>query len=165
MKKIVFIRHGKSSWRHNLPDIDRPLKKRGVNDASLIGNKLKELGIKVDSIYSSPANRALSTCKLIIKYRDIPINEVEIIEDLYDFSGHQVISFIQNLSDDINSIMIFGHNYAFTSLVNMLGDKYINNLPTTGMVQINFDVDSWKNIENGETELIIFPKDLRTNKI
>jgi len=161
MKKIVFIRHGKSSWSHNLPDIDRPLKERGVKDGKLVGTKLKNLEIQVDKIFSSPANRAFSTCKLIMNKLGIPIAEVDIIDDLYDFSGGQVISFVKNLNDDIDSVMIFGHNYAFTSLVNQLGNKYITNLPTTGMVRISFDVESWINIKDGETELILFPKELR----
>lgn len=165
MKNIVFIRHGKSSWSHNLPDIDRPLKKRGVNDAFLIGNKLKEIDFKADVIYSSPANRAFSTCKIIMECIETPIEEVVIEHELYDFSGHEVLKFIQNLPDSINDVIIFGHNYAFTSIVNALGDKYIDNLPTTGLVLIKFDTNFWKDLKNGKTELIIFPKELKTNHI
>ena len=88
--------------------------------------------------------------------------EKVIIEDeLYDFAGQKVIKFIQNLDNNIDNIMLFGHNYAFTSLVNALGNRHIDNLPTTGLVLIEFDSDSWNEITKGKTKLIIFPKELR----
>lgn len=161
MKKIVFIRHGKSSWNYDLPDIERPLKKRAHDDAKLIASALIKINLKIDSIYSSPANRAFSTSKLIAAGLSYSINDIVVTDDLYDFAGQKVIKFIQNIDDETNSIMIFGHNYAFTSLVNVLGSRYIDNLPTTGVAIISFEGNSWKNLNNGKTELIIFPKDLR----
>ncbi|MEZ4856135.1 MAG: hypothetical protein R2812_06650 [Gelidibacter sp.] len=36
--------------------------------------------------------------------------------------------------------MIFGHNYALTAISNLLGNVFIDNLPTCGLkVAINFD--------------------------
>lgn len=161
MKKIVFIRHGKSSWSHNLPDIDRPLKKRAYHDAELVSQQIKKQDFIPEIVFSSPANRAFTTCELITKNLGINKNKIEIVDDLYDFAGQNVIKFIQNINDSINNIMLFGHNYAFTSLVNALGDKYIDNLPTTGLVLIEFHEDSWENLSEGVTKLILFPKELR----
>ena len=42
--------------------------------------------------------------------------------------------------------MVFGHNYAFTNLVNQLGNKYIENVPTSGMVKIDFEIEHWKDL-------------------
>ena len=161
MKKLVIIRHGKSSWSHNLPDIDRPLKKRGVKDGKLISEKFKNQNFRPDMVFSSPAKRANSTCKLFIEALKIPESKEIIVDDLYDFGGQKVIRFIENLDDKLENIMLVGHNYAFTSLVNSLGNKYIDNLPTTGLVLIEFDTDSWENLSNGFTKLILMPKLLR----
>ena len=161
MKNIVFIRHGKSSWSQNLPDIDRPLKEKGILDGKLVSEVFKNQQFTPDFVYSSPANRAYTTCKLFIEVLNISKNEVIIEDELYDFAGQKVIKFIQNLNSDIDNIMLFGHNYAFTSLVNSLGNKYIENLPTTGLVLIEFDSDSWEDLSNGISKLIIFPKELR----
>ncbi|MBT8260424.1 MAG: histidine phosphatase family protein [Flavobacteriaceae bacterium] len=161
MKKIVFIRHGKSSWTHSLPDIQRPLKKRAYHDATLVSQRFEKENFIPDIVYSSPAIRAFTTCKLITRALDINKSDIEIVDDLYDFAGQDVIKFIQNLNNAINKIMLFGHNYAFTSLVNSLGNRYIDNLPTTGLVLIEFNSESWKNLSDGVTKLILFPKDLR----
>ncbi|WP_299229411.1 histidine phosphatase family protein [uncultured Psychroserpens sp.] len=161
MKKLILIRHAKSSWKYNVDDRERPLKKRGFRDAELVSLAFKNRSILPDIIFSSPANRALSTCKIFINnvnFREIPL----FIEDeLYDFSGQNVINFLKHLDDSYEKVMIFGHNHAFTSICNIFGDKYIDNLPTCGLVVINFDDDKWRDINNGMTEFTIFPRDLK----
>ncbi len=160
-KIITFVRHAKSSWNYEVSDKDRPLLERGISDAYLVSTYLKDVPLQPDVIFSSPANRALHTCMIFLRTLDIPLSNVTITEQLYDFSGSEVVSFLKALSDDYKEIMIFGHNYAFTSLVNMFGNKYIENVTTSGTVSIQFNTNQWKAIDSGNTELIIFPKQLR----
>ena len=127
----------------------------------LVSKMFKNQVFIPDMVFSSPAVRANTTCKLFIDTLNIEKEKVMIEDDLYDFAGQKVIKFIRNLPNEINNIMLFGHNYAFTSLVNALGNKYIENLPTTGLVLIEFDSDSWKDLSKGNSKLIIFPKALR----
>ena len=161
MKKLILIRHAKSSWKYNVSDMDRPLKQRGISDAGIISQEFKKLDLAIDFIYSSPANRALSTCKIFQKCIYHPESMLSITEDLYDFGGERVLEFIKSIDNKLNSVMLFGHNHAFTSLVNILGDKIIDNLPTSGLVIIDFNVDSWEYVKFGQTKKIMFPKDYR----
>lgn len=161
MKTLIFIRHGKSSWDYDVDDKDRPLKERGISDAHLIGKELSSFGITIDYSFSSPANRALHTAMIVLRNLDFNFEYFKVSNQLYDFSGHSVLYFCKNLNEDLNTVLLFGHNYAFTSLVNNLGDKYIENLPTAGMAQLNFDVNSWSEIKLGKTQEIRIPKTLR----
>jgi phosphohistidine phosphatase len=161
MKKIILVRHGKSSWEHDVNDKERPLKQRGINDARLVVESFQNHHIKLDKIFSSPAKRASSTCNIFMNYLQIPPEKLNIEEELYDFSGQNVINFIKKLDDSYNTIMIFGHNNAFTSIANIFGDKFIDNLPTSGLVFISFEVNTWRAIVEGKTELTIFPRDLK----
>jgi len=43
----------------------------------------------------------------------------------------------------------------------MLGNIYIENVPTCGFVAIAFDTNSWKDITVGKTIKTIFPRDLK----
>ncbi len=161
MKSIVLVRHGKSSWEFDVSDAQRPLKQRGINDAQLVANefiKSNEIPVK---IFSSPANRALSTCKIFMKVFNLTENSILIEDDLYDFGGESVLRFIKNLPNQHNHIMIFGHNYAFTSIANIFGDKFIENLPTSGLVKLKFDISNWRDLKKGYTELMITPKALK----
>lgn len=161
MKKLILVRHGKSSWEHNLPDDKRPLKKRGILDANLVSRAFKAQTIKPDIVLSSPANRAYTTCEIFSENFVFSLKKVKIRKDLYDFQGDQVIKVIKETSDSNENIMIFGHNHAFTSICNIFGSVFIENLPTSGLVVIDFDVNSWQDIKKGKTILKLFPRDLK----
>lgn len=160
MKTLIFIRHSKSSWEQDVDDLKRPLNERGFSDAPLVAKEFKTHEFQPDAIFSSPAKRALTTCKLFMDTLNLSDELLHIEKDLYDFGGGQVRRFINTINDDLNKVMIFGHNHAFTTLVNNLGNVHIDNLPTTGMVRIDFEADSWHDVEQGETKLVIKPKDL-----
>lgn len=155
------IRHAKSSWDFDVSDEKRPLNNRGKNDAELIGSELRTAVKSVDHIVCSPARRAHDTAKIVLTQMGIDLNRLQIDDKLYDFGGNKVLEVIKNCDNMMNSLMIFGHNHAFTSLVNMLGNENVDNLPTAGVVCIEFQEDKWKNITVGKNLLTIFPKFLR----
>jgi phosphohistidine phosphatase len=161
MKNLILVRHAKSSWDHDVSDDKRPLAKRGTSDAHLVSIEFKGQSFKADKIFSSHANRALSTCKIFLKNLKISDNLLVISHKLYDFSGENVKDFIKSIDNHLNNVIIFGHNYAFTSVSNHFGSVFIDNLPTCGLVWIQFDIDSWKDADKGTTKLIIKPKDLK----
>ena len=161
MKTLVLVRHAKSSWKHNVGDKERPLKKRGKSDAKLVSIAFRNRELALNMVYSSPANRALSTCKIFLNNLDIDQGQLVIDDDLYDFGGENVINFIKKINENYQNVMIFGHNHAFTSICNIFGNTFIDNLPTSGLVVIDFDTNSWSNINKGSTRFTIFPRDLK----
>jgi len=161
MKNLVLVRHAKSSWDYNVSDENRPLANRGISDAHLVSREFKLQMFKPEKVFSSHANRALTTCKIFLENLNISDNFLIISDKLYDFGGSNVKDFIKTIDDRLNNVMIFGHNYAFTSISNSFGNTFIDNLPTCGLVWIQFDNNSWKNAEKGVTKLIIRPKDLK----
>ncbi|ADV50171.1 putative phosphohistidine phosphatase, SixA [Cellulophaga algicola DSM 14237] len=162
MKTIYLMRHGKSTWDYAVSDNDRPLKERGIEDAHLVAEAIHGLNLKIDASYSSPANRALHTAMITLKDLSFPLHKFQISNDLYDFSGESVLQFIKELNNDLNFVFIFGHNHAFTEIANTLGSQFIENVPTAGFVQLNFEVENWKAIRKGITQKILFPKQLRS---
>ncbi|RIV30333.1 histidine phosphatase family protein [Flagellimonas lutimaris] len=161
MKQLILMRHGKSSWDYDVSDNDRPLKQRGVNDAHLVSQTFGLHAPSIDFIYSSPANRALHTSMIFIRNLEFDLSKFKVNNMLYDFSGNSVQQFVQQLDNDLNTVAIFGHNYAFTSLANTWGDQYIENVPTAGLVHITFGVDDWSKISGGTTKQMVFPKHLK----
>lgn len=161
MKTVIFVRHGKSSWDYSVEDKDRPLKERGIHDAFLVAQHLNSLKLSIDFAFSSPANRALHTGLIFLRSLHYDFERFRVTDQLYDFSGESVNQLLKGLSDDISVVLIFGHNYAFTNLVNRLGDTYLENLPTSGMAILEFDNNQWTNIKKGKTRALVFPKALR----
>lgn len=161
MKTLIIVRHGKSSWEYSVSDKDRPLLQRGIFDAISVADVLNEQELSIDAIFSSPANRALHTAMIFLRQLYCPSDKFKVVNELYDFTGNTVLQFIKQLKDRLDTVVIFGHNHAFTHIANSLGNSYIDNVPTSGLVQLNFDVDSWASIEKGITKQTIFPKQLR----
>tara|TARA_R110000850_G_scaffold277086_1_gene422339 strand:- start:64936 stop:65421 length:486 start_codon:yes stop_codon:yes gene_type:complete len=161
MKTLYITRHAKSSWKEDVQDHKRPLNSRGKLDVVLVSNYVSSNFKTPDLIKTSDANRALTTAKQFKSSFHLPDNKFEILNEMYDFSGEQVMRAIENTSSDIKILMVFGHNYGLTHLVNKLGDKFIDNLPTCGFVQIDFDTDNWKDLSKGKTKAMVFPKHLK----
>ena len=77
MKQLFLIRHAKSSWDSpTLKDIDRPLNERGKKDAPSMAKRLASQKIKLDALFSSNANRALSTAQCFAEEFDIKKNDI-----------------------------------------------------------------------------------------
>ena len=159
MKRLVLIRHSKSSWEFNVNDIERPLSKRGINDANLMTKIFKELSINVQHIYSSNSTRTLQTSEIFIenlKLSKIPFDKSI---ELYDFSGLKVESFIKKIDSNLNSVMIFSHNNSCTNLLEKFTGNY-KHVPTCGILIFDFDVSLWSEINKGKCDSY-FPKQFK----
>ena len=163
MKTLYFARHAKSSWKHDVVDHQRPLKGRGKRDGVLVSKHVADLLPAPQKMISSDAVRALSTAKYFKKAFKVADEDFSTNHSLYDFSGQNVMEVIKNLDNSQDCVMVVGHNHAFTSIVNMLGNQYIDNLPTCGFVIIEFDVDAWSKISTGKTATMVFPRHLKND--
>ncbi len=161
MKRLILIRHGKSSWKYDVADDKRPLKKRGFKDGEVVSKAFKKFFSKPVEVWSSPAVRALETAQIFKEKLDINDKDFSIKSQLYTFNKKDLLHQIQTCEDHVDKLMIFGHNPAMTGLVNDLGDKVFDNIPTTGLTVIDLDTHTWKNLKNGKTIVNLFPKNLR----
>lgn len=164
MKKLYLVRHAKSSWREEgAHDMDRPLKGRGIRDAHNTSRWLMEEGYQPELIISSPATRALHTALIFAKNLNCAYNEIRIEKKIYEASTKEIVEVIQSLDNRYKSVMIFGHNPTITNFVNKRIDHRIDNVPTTGVACLKFDMDNWLDLNN-EAELLFFdyPKRRKT---
>ena len=160
MKIIYLVRHAKSSWADpGLMDIERPLNNRGKQDAPFMAKKLKEIELDIDLLVTSPARRARKTAK-IFSIEFFKETRPQIDENLYHASAEDIMTVIKELDNSLSKVAIFGHNPGFTYLANYFSEDYIANVPTCGIVGIQFHEDSWANLENEKSQVIhfIYPK-------
>ncbi|CDF80049.1 phosphoglycerate mutase [Formosa agariphila KMM 3901] len=162
MKTIILVRHAKSSWKYDVDDRHRPLKTIGIKNTIKVCNRFNVLQNQpLKHVYSSPAKRALDTCKLFVEHYNPKSHiDINITEDLYDFQGNSLVQFVKSLPDSIPSVYLFGHNNAFNNFVNTYGDIFIDNVPTSGLVLLEFDIDHWTDLKPGTLKLKLFPKAL-----
>jgi len=156
MKTIYLVRHAKSSWKNpRLSDFDRPLNKRGKNDAPRIGKLLSKKQIKPDLIISSPAKRAKKTALEIVEKIGYPVKKIVFEDEIYEASERTLLSILKKLDDRLESVMIFAHNPGLTQLNNFISNQYIDNIPTCGVVALESD-KSWKEIGKNSCKHLFF---------
>jgi len=156
MKKTLYLlRHAKSSWEDlTLDDFDRPLNKRGKHDAPMMAEKFAEKNPALDIIISSPAKRAHKTAKIFA----VTLNTALVLDTrLYDAEIPNMLHIIQDTFLHHNAIMLVAHNPELTFLNNLLSDKEINNIPTCGLVSIEFQ-DEKIEAQKGRQLFYLYPK-------
>ena len=158
MKKIILIRHSKSSWDFPLKDFDRPLTESGIDKAIKIAEKSKDYLPEQYTIWSSSAKRASDTAKLIVQKWEVDASAITFSDSLYTFDEKKLEELVKSCPNDCDNLILFGHNNAITDFVNKFGDIFIDNVPTAGFVSINFETNNWKTISKGKTTKILFPR-------
>jgi phosphohistidine phosphatase len=128
-----------------LPDRLRPLNKRGAHDAPMMGERLAGREAKPDLIISSPATRAMATAEAIASEIGYCEEEIRADERLYGSDALELLEVVRELDDHLGHVMAVAHNPGLTDLVNELGCD-IDNVPTCGVVELQFHTDSWAHI-------------------
>ena len=161
MKTIFLVRHGKSSWSHpELADEERLLLVKGENKNKLLAEKFLRKNINVDLIICSHALRAHETAKIIAAVIKYPEKKIKIEKGIYTADADSLYHPFFELSDDINSVMLVGHNPSMTYFANKLIDGNIDNLPTSCLIAVSLDIDNWHDVikAKGKELFKIFPK-------
>ena len=162
MKKIFLMRHAKSSWKDsNIPDHDRPLKKKGEKDAKAMGKMLKSKKLSPDVILCSSAERAKQTAAL---FKDaISFDEkIELDDKLYMAEISDLITAIKKAPKKAKSVMVIGHNPGLEALLQTLTGK-VETFPTSAIAYISVPIDEWSDLSvevDGKLKKLWRPKDL-----
>ncbi len=157
MKIVTLVRHAKSSWDYpELTDFERPLAKRGKNDAPRVGQRLAKMKILPDLIITSPAKRALKTAKVISG--EIGLGKKKLVKDkrVYMADSEDLLAILKEVDDECKEVFLVGHNPGLTDLANDLTGEYIDNVPTCGVVRAKFDINKWSKLSSVKGTLMLF---------
>ena len=154
------MRHAKSSWENSdLDDFDRTLNERGLEAAPFMGKLIRENEFEINSIVSSPAERAKQTVQLVKE--TARINEkIQYDERIYEASPHRLLKLISELDDKFETVMLVGHNPGLEGLLKILTGE-IKAMPTAALAVIDLKVNKWSevNSSSGSLRILIRPKD------
>lgn len=164
MKVLLLIRHAKSSWADaGLADRDRPLNARGKRDAPWVGEFLSRQDLVPDILLTSPAVRAEKTARKLAAAMGFDKRRIEVQEEIYAASTDELRRLLARLDPAARCAGLVGHNPILTDFANELTGANIENIPTAGIVAVEFAVDAWEQAIQGR--LLLFaspPKRART---
>lgn len=163
MKHLFLLRHAKSSWDDpGLADHDRPLAPRGNRAAKVIAEHLREERIAPELVLCSSSRRTRETLDRIAPALGDEVR-VEVERELYAASADRLLERLRAVDDDVESVMLIGHNPGLEQLALSLagdGEKLADvrrKYPTAALATLEFD-GRWSELEPGTARLMEFVK-------
>ena len=157
MKTLLLINNEKSSWNQpGLSDFDRALNERGKKDAPQMAKRVKEKGIELDHLISSPAKRARKTAKYFAEEFGFKKDEIKLVEGLYGATRSEFLEAAANISDKYKTVALFSHNPGITDFASSLTNVRVDDMPTCGVFALQIETESWKEFVNAEKNFLFF---------
>ena len=175
MRRIMLLRHAKSSWDHaDLEDKDRPLASRGRAAAPMMGRFISQQNLQPDLVLCSSASRARQTWELVAAEWDqtdrLGMPPVEMHSSLYLATPGELLSAVRRIDDGIEAVMIVGHNPGMEQFAsNLLAQgepkdlkKMAKKFPTAALAVIQLAIEHWSSLVFGigRLETFVRPRDL-----
>jgi phosphohistidine phosphatase len=142
MKTLLIMRHAKSNHAASqFSERERPLTTKGERRAAEMGAWLLERELLPQLILTSTAVRACHTAQLVAEtsgYR----GEIRALDELYMAEADETISLLQSLPEDLERVLVVGHNPGLESLIPLLTEQIVS-LPAAGLADISLPIDHW----------------------
>jgi phosphohistidine phosphatase len=117
---LLLLRHAKSAWP-DVPDHERPLARRGQQDAPLMGRWLRAAGYIPDRVVCSTARRAAQTWQLA--QPALGSAPPAVFDDrLYDAETAQLLDVIRRAPAPVRTLLVVGHDPALPGLARTLAE-------------------------------------------
>ena len=171
MKLLGLLRHAKSDWDDiGLRDFDRGLNDRGRRGAALMGEHIRDHGVKWAHMLASPAERVRKTLKASGLDEGSP-GLIDWQEKAYLASAETLIDLLREVEGDPSCILLAAHNPGLQELIfklvppeaeNSLFDAAAEKYPTATFAVLELDIDSWADLDTGCGKLVHLarPRDL-----
>jgi phosphohistidine phosphatase len=166
----MLLRHAKSAPSDGaLRDHDRVLDARGREDAPKLGAYMARHALVPDQVMVSTAQRARETWTLATAAFPAP---PPVIHDgrLYEAEPNTLVDVIKEAADTARTLLLVGHNPGLHKLATLLiasgnvevRERLREELPTAGLVVIDFAFEEWKKLhpQAGRLDRFVSPRSL-----
>lgn len=158
----MLLRHAKAE-AHDLRknDRERRLIDKGIRYAEKMAKLVDTFRSKPQAIVTSSAARAEETAAIFADTlglkQQLTVNDV-----LYSASQQVYLQTIQQLPDDLDNVMVVGHNPVLEDLLVSLSSRspFHCKMPTCGLAVLHFHVTLWSEIRpaTGIMRVLLYPK-------
>jgi len=145
MKYISLIRHAEAQTTLGIGDRDRDLSVYGAQMAPRLGRRLEQQNFMPDLVYTSPANRAAKTARIMCYELGFPVESIQTKEAIYRASLDDLVQLIQNADEEASHLLLVGHNPSLSELAEHLcpQPEVPSHMATCSLVQIALDIEFW----------------------
>lgn len=159
MRTLVLMRHAKSDYPNGVPDHERPLADRGVREAGIAGDWLRANIPGIEAVLCSSAVRTRQT--LARTGVDAPVSYRE---QLYGASPGTVIDEINEVDEDVATLLVVGHEPTMSHLALGLAgpgsdrdaaERIALKYPTSAIAVLTVP-GAWADVQLSGAELVSF---------
>ncbi|MBY0442757.1 MAG: histidine phosphatase family protein [Mycobacteriaceae bacterium] len=163
-RTLLLMRHAKSAYPSGpagpITDHDRPLAPRGVREAALAGEWLRATQPPIDGVLCSTATRTRQT--LALTNLDAPVRYAD---RLYAATPGEVMNEIATVADDVNTLLLVGHEPTTSALALLLASIRGTNTAAKQGISLKFPTSAiavlkvagnWAALEPGRHALVDF---------
>lgn len=153
-KTLYIIRHAEAEDFGNsamLKDFNRNLTGKGISQSARLGSFLLKDNVKIDGFISSPANRAFQTAKVLLEQFKLDEDVISLEASLYGGGPRAYLTCLNNISEELSAVAIFGHNPDITFFAEYLTrDDVGGNMKKATFIELEFQNQTWAEI-SGKT--------------
>lgn len=147
-KRLTLIRHANAEQDADVRDFERPLSRKGQNEALEMARRFQERGLVPDLILASAATRTRETAETFAKVLGVPTRLVQADDALYLAEGDYILGAIRGVGPRVGHLMVIGHNPGISAAAISLAPEAItNDLPTCGTLTMSVSCGSWSLID------------------
>ena len=140
-RRLIIMRHAKSSWNEEEPDDhERPLSNRGRRDAPRVAKELGRRGWIPELVLSSDAVRAKETWRRMADAFDEV--ETRLLPQLYLGGIDAVRDALRDVPSTTSTVMVVGHNPGWEEMVTHLTSVQVH-MTTANAALLRIDAASW----------------------
>jgi phosphohistidine phosphatase len=165
MKTIIMVRHATAESKDaDKSDFERSLIKKGRKDAGTMVEWYMQQGEAPDLLLSSPANRAIETARIFAKEMAYPKKKIMLNESLYASADtSEFLKILQALDDKHDSVMVFGHDPAFSDFAKYMVEGFADDLPKCSVFAFTVNRKKWGTMRAGGGKCLCFehPRGIR----
>lgn len=157
-RELWLLRHAKAKRDGRFEDFERPLKKRGKQDALQLGAWLQQQNLIPDWVLSSPAKRAIATATRVVQAMDD--HDLTIMKDkrIYAEGWEQLKAVLVECPAKAQQVLLVGHNPELEDLLIFLvgmanvpdRDKILR---TTALARLSMP-DDWTQLSAESAQLL-----------
>tara|TARA_Y100001970_G_C14031724_1_gene748992 strand:+ start:315 stop:809 length:495 start_codon:yes stop_codon:yes gene_type:complete len=163
MKSIILFRHGDADISFDYKnDHERPLVKKGIEDAKMMGQYLSRRGQLPDLVISSTAVRAKTTIDHAMNAGKW-FSKLILEAGIYGGSPSYLLRLLHNQDNNILSICLVGHEPNFSNFISQSTESEHIRFPTASMAKVTYDINNWSEVTMGFGNLdwIVNPQNIK----
>ena len=147
-KRLTLIRHANAEQDADVRDFERPLSRKGQNEALEMARRFQERGLVPDLILASAATRTRETAETFAKVLGVAGRLLQADDALYLAEGDFILTTIRGVGPRVGHLMVIGHNPGISAAAISLAPEAItSDLPTCGTLTMSVSCATWNLID------------------